>query len=89
MTPMERMLIESRAKSSGRSMSSYMVQCAMGKDIKLITDEEKKAYINLANYHTNFNRISSLIREGAPIYDELQTVIREIREQLNILKNGK
>jgi len=37
MTPMERMLIESRAKKTGMSMSSYMVLCSMGKELKLLS----------------------------------------------------
>ena len=86
---MERMLIESRAKASGYSMSSFLVNSAIEKEMKILSDEEKTSYLNLANYHTNFNRISSLIRQGAPIHDELKTVITEIRKHLEIIKNGK
>lgn len=89
MTPMERMLIESRAKKSGRSMSQFMVESAMGKEIKLLTEEEKKAYLDLAKYHSNFSRISSLFRQGGSISEELRQVIAEIKKTLEIIQNGK
>lgn len=89
MTPMERMLIESKAKSSGYTMSQFLVQSAIGKEMKILSEEQKKAYLDLAKYHTNFNRISSLFRQGGSISDELQQVIAEIKKTLDIIQNGK
>jgi uncharacterized protein (DUF1778 family) len=89
MTPMERMLIESRAKSSGYSMSQFMVESSLGKELKFLSEEEKIAYKNLATYHTHFNRISTLIRHNQDISRELNEVLREIKKQLEVLKNGK
>lgn len=89
MTPMERKLIEFRAKESGYSMSSFMVKSSLENSLKILSAEEKRAYIDLAKYHTNFSRISSLFREKSPILDELQIVITEIREHLKQLQNGK
>jgi len=89
MTPMERMLIESRAKSSGYSMSQFMVESSLGKELKFLSEEEKIAYKNLAAYHTHFNRISTLIRHNQDISRELNEVLREIIKQLEVLKNGK
>lgn len=86
---MERKLIESKAKESGYSMSSFMVQSALGKSLKNLSVEEKRGYIDLAKYHTNFSRISNLFKDKSPILEELQIVISEIREHLNLLKNGK
>lgn len=89
MTPMERMLIESRAKSSGYSMSQFMVESSLGKELKLLSEEEKLAYKNLATYHTNFNRISTLIRHNQDIRRELNEVIQEIKKQLEVIQYGK
>ena len=89
MTPMERMLIESRAKKTGRSMSQYMVESSLGKEIRLLSEEEKKAYLDLSKYHSNFNRISSLFRQGGSIKEELQNIAKEIKITLEIIKNGK
>ncbi|MDV4026117.1 hypothetical protein CMT52_17435 [Elizabethkingia anophelis] len=89
MTPMERMLIESRAKNSGYSMSQFMVESSLGKELKLLSEEEKLAYKNLATYHTNFNRISTLIHHNLDISRELKEVVREIKKQLEVLQNGK
>uniref|UniRef100_UPI000465B1F5 plasmid mobilization protein n=1 Tax=Elizabethkingia anophelis TaxID=1117645 RepID=UPI000465B1F5 len=86
MTPMERMLIESRAKSSGYSMSQFMVESSLGKELKLLSEEEKLAYKNLATYHTNFNRISTLIRHNQDIRRELNEVIQEIKKQLEVIQ---
>lgn len=89
MTSMERKLIESKAKETGYSMSSFMVQSALGNSIKNLSAEEKKAYIDLAKFHTNFSRISSLFKKKSAISDELQIVMAEIREHLKLLQNGK
>jgi molybdopterin-biosynthesis enzyme MoeA-like protein len=89
MTPMERMLIESKAKSSGYSMSQFMVESSLGKELKLLSEGEKTAYKNLATYHTNFNRISTLVRHNQDISRELNEVLRETKKQLEVLQHGK
>ncbi|MDC8028354.1 hypothetical protein NBY09_19735, partial [Elizabethkingia anophelis] len=85
----ERMLIESKAKSSGYSMSQFMVESSLGKELKLLSEGEKTAYKNLATYHTNFNRISTLVRHNQDISRELNEVLREIKKQLEVLQHGK
>ena len=89
MTPMERMLIESRAKETGMSMSSYMVLCSLGKELKLLSEEQKTAYKHLATYHNHFSRIGSLVRNRADISEEVLEVVREIKKQLEIIRNGE
>jgi hypothetical protein len=89
MTPMERMLIESRARDTGMSMSSYMVLCSMGKELKLLSQEQKTAYKHLATYHSHFARIGTLVRNNSDISTEVSEVIREIKKQLESLRNGK
>lgn len=89
MTPMERMLIESRAKETGMSMSSYMVLSSLGKELRLLSQEEKTAYKHLATYHNHFSRIGNLVRNRADISAELTEVIREIKKQLEVLRNGQ
>ena len=88
MTPMERMLIESRAKETGMSMSNYMVLCSLGKELRLLSQEEKTAYKHLATYHNHFSRIGNLVRNRTDISAELTEVIREIKKQLEVLRNG-
>lgn len=89
MTPMERMLIESRAKDTGMSMSSYMVLCSLGKELKLLSEEQKTAYKHLATYHSHFSRIGNLVRNRADISAEVSEVVREIKKQLEVLRNGQ
>ena len=89
MTPMERMFIENRAKASGYTMSQFMVKSAIGKEMKILSEEDKKAYLDLAKYHANFSRISSLFRQGGSITEELHQVIAEIKKTLEIIQNGK
>ncbi|WP_446728876.1 plasmid mobilization protein, partial [Photobacterium sp. SP02] len=67
MCPMERMLIESRANETGMSMSSYVVLCSLGRELKLLTEEQKTAYKHLATYHSHFSRIGSLVRNRSDI----------------------
>lgn len=70
-------------------MSQFMVESSLGKEMKILSEEEKKAYLDLAKYHTNFNRIASLFRQGGSISDELHQVIAEIKKTLEIIQNGK
>lgn len=89
MTPMERILIESRAKETGMSMSSYMVLCSLGKELKLLSEEKKSAYKHLATYHSHFSRIGNLVRNRADISEEVLEVVREIKKQLETIRNGQ
>lgn len=82
---MERMLIENRARNAGYSLSSFMVKSSLNNSLKILTEEEKKAYSDLATYHTNFSRISSLLQNGSPIRAEVQEVMKEIKEALKRL----
>lgn len=82
MTAVERMIIKENAEKSGRTMSRYMVDCAMKRKIKLITEEDKQAYQDLANYKNNFSRISNLIKNKAEIYQEVQEMIKEIEKTM-------
>ena len=70
-------------------MSQFMVESSLGKELKLLSEEEKLAYKNLATYHTNFNRISTLIRHNQDIRRELNEVIQEIKKQLEVIQYGK
>ena len=89
MTPMERMLIEGRAKNSGRSMSQFLVESAMGKELKLLSEEQKKAYLDLSKYHFNFTRIGNLFKNGSDIKQEILETAAEIKKTLEIIQNGK
>ncbi|MDN8996914.1 hypothetical protein Q0P57_13655, partial [Staphylococcus aureus] len=70
-------------------MSQFMVESSLGKELKLLSEGEKTAYKNLATYHTNFNRISTLVRHNQDISRELNEVLREIKKQLEVLQHGK
>ena len=82
MTSVERMVIKENAEKSGRTMSRYMVDCAMKREIKLITAEDKKAYQELANYKANFNRISNLIKDKKEIVQEIETLVKSIEKTM-------
>ena len=84
---MERLLIEKRAKAAGKTLSRYMVDSAMGKEMRLLTEEEKKAYITLSDYANNFARISNLFKNRKDISREVLEVARAIREHLKYLRN--
>lgn len=84
---MERLLIEKRAKSAGKTLSRYMVDCAMGKEMRFLTEEEKTAYVTLSDYANNFARISNLIKARKDIYREVIDLVVKIREHLKRLKN--
>jgi uncharacterized protein (DUF1778 family) len=89
MTPMERMFIENRAKKSGRSMSQFMVESSLGKEMKILSEEEKKAYLDLSKYHFNFSRIGNLFKQGSDIKEEILATVAEIKKTLEIIQNGK
>lgn len=82
MTSVERMVIKENAEKSGRTMSRYMVDCAMKREIKLITAEDKKAYQELANYKTDFNRISNLIKDKKDIALEVRNIVKSIEKTM-------
>lgn len=82
MTSVERMVIKENAEKSGRTMSRYMVDCAMKREIKLITAEDKKAYQELANYRNDFNRISNLIKEKKDITLEVRNLVKSMEKTM-------
>lgn len=82
MTPMERNLIESRAKNSGYSLSRYMVEMAIGREVKNLSVEEKKGYADLANFYTYFSRLSNLIRKKESMTYELQELMKLMKNHL-------
>lgn len=82
MTPMERNLIESRAKNSGYSLSRYMVEMAIGREVKNLSAEEKKGYADLANFYTYFSRLGNLIRNKESMTFELHELMKLIKNHL-------
>ena len=82
MTPLERILIEKRAKAVGKTLSRYMVDCATGVKMKAISEEEKQAFLMLSNYANNFARINNLLKDKKDISAEVLETARAIREHL-------
>lgn len=82
MTPMERNLIESRAKNSGYSLSRYMVEMAIGREVKNLSAEEKKGYVDLANFYTYFSQLGNLIRKKESMTYELQELMKLMKNHL-------
>lgn len=82
MTPMERNLIESRAKNSGYSLSRYMVEMAIGREVKNLSTEEKKGYADLANFYTYFSRLGNLICKKESMTYELQELMKLMKNHL-------
>ena len=61
----------------------------MGKELKLLSEEQKKAYLDLSKYHFNFTRIGNLFKNGSDIKQEILETAAEIKKTLEIIQNGK
>ncbi len=86
MTPMERNLIESRARNSGYTLSRYLVEMAIGREVKHLSAEEKKGYADLANFYTYFSRLGNLIRKKESMTFELQELMKLMKIHLKKLR---
>ena len=82
----EKMLIKGKAKELGLSISEYIRVCSTNKLLpKPKTEKELEVYNTLKSYHTNFRRISNLIREkkSKEMLIELEIVMNSIKHEIN------
>lgn len=94
-TAFEKYALQSKAESTGLSVSEYLRKCGLGRELPVLpSSEEVQAYIELKNLETNFKRISNLYAQTKnPYYQdfvsEIKSVILEVQQRLNTLKNGQ
>lgn len=82
-TYLERAIIEQNAEKAGLSISEYVRDCALSRQILARRSaQELEAYKNLANFKTNFNRISNLIHAGEE--PRLKAEIHDLIQKLNL-----
>ncbi len=92
LTPKEKSVIQNRAKQAGMSVTTYLVQCGLGKKIVQVEGlpeilSELKAQgrnINQLTVLANMGRITSfqteeLISAYAKIYSVLENIAKEVR----------
>lgn len=82
-------LIKSKAEQAKMSMSEYIRSCSLGKHINITNKIDIDTYQLLASYHTNFKRISNLIKENQEpqLKQELENTLKQIQTTLNHILN--
>ncbi len=81
-TPLEKKIVERKARDSGLTTANYVRDCALSRTIvQRLTDDEVSAYRGLVDLKLNFTRISNLIKERKGIAQE----VREVVELVNAL----
>lgn len=84
-TPLEKALIEKKAETSGRSVSEFVRDVSLSKQITYkLTDEELKILKVLHEFRSNFNRISNLIRrKDSQLLEEIKSTNTKISNALD------
>lgn len=82
-------LIKGKAQQANKSMSEYVRDCSLGKQINITNKIDIDTYQLIASYHTNFKRISNLIRqnEEPQLKQELETTLKQIQTTLKYILN--
>lgn len=94
-TAFEKYALQSKAESTGLSVSEYLRKCGLGRELPILpSHEEVQAYIELKNLETHFKRISNLYAQTKnPYYQdfisEIKVVIFEVQQRLKMLNNGQ
>lgn len=94
-TAFEKYALQSKAENTGLSVSEYLRKCGLGRELPVLpSSDEVQAYIQLKNLETNFKRISNLYAQTKNPYfqdfiNEIKSLITEVQQRLNTLKNGK
>lgn len=80
---LEKKAIELAASKSGLSVSDYIRNACLGKTIQArLSEEEVNLYLLLAEYRSNFSRISNLMKERVDFTSELKEVIARVDHHL-------
>lgn len=78
-------ILKTKALDCGQSLSSYLVNCGLNKQVKSrFTEEELDMYMLLKEYQTNFKRISNLYHQDKNSL-ALKSEINEVLEGLKKL----
>ena len=88
----ERLGIEMNAKKAGLSVSEYVRDCALSRQILARrTPQELEAYLNLANFKTNFSRIANLVNAGEEprLKAEIHDLIQKLNKALEDINDGQ
>jgi len=88
----ERLGIQMNAEKAGLSISEYVRDSALSRQILARrTPEELEAYQNLANFKTNFSRISNLVHAGEEplLKAEIHDLIKKLNKALEDINNGQ
>lgn len=86
---LERSAIENNAQKAGLTISEYVRDCALSRQIlERRTPQELEAYQNLSNFKTNFSRISNLISQGEEpqIKAEIYNLIQKLNKALEDIR---
>lgn len=88
----ERLGIEMNAQKAGLSISEYVRDSALSRQILARrTPQELEAYQNLANFKTNFSRISNLVHAGEEpqLKAEIHDLIKKLNKALEDISDGQ
>lgn len=88
----ERLGIQMNAEKAGLSISEYVRDSALSRQILARrTPEELEGYQNLANFKTNFSRISNLVNAGEEplLKAEIHDLIQKLNKALEDINNGQ
>lgn len=84
-TSFEKKKIQAIANKTGMNTAEYCRTVALGVQPKFkLTDDELELYNILAEYKTNFSRISNYIQNNQRVSDEVLKVSKAISEQLKM-----
>jgi hypothetical protein len=82
-TPIEKLMIEHLANSTGQTVADYCRSVALGNMPKCrLSEEEEQAYKTLAEYKTNFKRISNYIQNNQSVSTLVIALCKEIDKHL-------
>lgn len=82
-TKFEKRTIEKMASLTGMSTAEYCRSMSLNQKPKFkLTEDEIEVYKMLAEYKTNFARISNYMKENKYVSEEIRKVSRLITEQL-------
>ena len=88
----ERLGIEMNAERAGLSVSEFVRDCALSRQILARrTPQELEAYQNLANFKSNFSRISNLVSAGEEpqLKAEIHDLIKKLNKALEDISDGQ
>lgn len=88
LTPLEKKVIERKAKNAGMQAAPYCRTVCLGHQISgRLTEEEIQAYQMLVKYHNNFQRITNLLKsKDSAFAGEVLAAAREIKAHLEKFK---